>query len=106
MSRGLWLNVCEGGHGTFVKFFHRRDAENSELSLSLAQQAAPNFSLESVSVMGMFHQLTNPSVSRLLTIQKAYGLLQIERRGYTAERCTALLPPAGSHPLVQNRLPA
>jgi hypothetical protein len=30
LSRGLWLNVGEGGHGTFVRFFHRRDAERAE----------------------------------------------------------------------------
>ena len=29
LSRGLGVNVCEGCHRTFVRFFRRRDAENN-----------------------------------------------------------------------------
>ena len=62
LSRGLGVNVCEGGHRTFVRFFAGEAPGTTSISSS-HRTATPKFSLESVSEIGMLRQLTECRIS-------------------------------------------
>ena len=57
LSRGLGVNVCEGGHRTFVRFFAGEAPGTTSISSS-HRTATPKFSLESVSEIEMLRQMT------------------------------------------------
>jgi hypothetical protein len=57
LSRGLGVNVCEGCHRTFVRFFADEAPRTTSISSS-HRTATPKFSLESVSEIEILRQLS------------------------------------------------